>query len=280
MGVGSKRGAVAVVGILLIAIILYAGSGIVYSTVLIASADRTLNTVVSHQNSLSASFNEIDNEVTALNGSANFDAKQAVALVDRSVAGSQLAVQTIDQDDVTLASTERTIDGSRWLTLIAHSSVDRETARLTHARNALAAAHTIATDEVLDGHFWRSLYTALADLDTLNSQSGGDATTVKTALDTLKHDVDQAASQSTAPGLPVDLHNLMTDLQTFVSDYGKQLDAQAAGDDAGVAQYQVSLDADRTKLGAYDIDKIGMEIDAFYKPLIVRFNSEIAAATA
>jgi len=72
----------------------------------------------------------------------------------------------------------------------------------------------------------------------------------------------------------------MVDFQTFVTDYGKQLDAQLAGDDAGVATYQATLQADLTRIGGYNIDQIGTEIDAFYKPLINRFNSEIAAATA
>jgi hypothetical protein len=72
----------------------------------------------------------------------------------------------------------------------------------------------------------------------------------------------------------------MVDLQSFVTDYGKQLDAQLAGDDASVAPYQAGVEADLTKLSAYDIDKIGKEIDAFYKPLVDRFNSQIAAATA
>jgi hypothetical protein len=30
----------------------------------------------------------------------------------------------------------------------------------------------------------------------------------------------------------------------------------------------------------YNVDKIGSDIDAFYRPLIDRFNSEIAAATS
>jgi len=96
----------------------------------------------------------------------------------------------------------------------------------------------------------------------------------------MKSDVDQAAQLSTSPGLPSALHNLMVDFQTFVTDYGKQLDAQLAGDDAGVATYQATLQADLTRIGGYNIDQIGTEIDAFYKPLINRFNSEIAAATA
>jgi len=276
-----KRIELAVLGILIIGIIGYAGTGIVYSGVLAASADRTINTVVSHQNSLNQSFTSINSELSALSASSTFNAQQAITLVDKSVSNSELATRTINQDDASLSSVEKQLAANRWLTAIGHSNVDRESTRLAHARDALAAARTIASDQVLDGRFWHALYTALGDLDTLNKQSGsGDLTSARSTLNTMQTDVTMAVQQSTSPGLPTDLHDLMVDLQSFVSDYGKQLDAQLAGDDAGVAQYEVAIAADLTKLSAYDIDKIGKEIDAFYKPLIDRFNSQIAAATA
>jgi hypothetical protein len=279
--VSRKQIEIAVLGVLIIGIILYAGTGIVYAGALSSSTERTLNMVVSHQNALNTSFNEIDNEVAALGGSGTFDPQQAVGLVDRSVTSSQAAASRINLDDSALASVQGQLDSSRWLTLVGHSTVDREAARVGHARNALAAARMIAADQVLDGHFWHALYTALGELDTLNNQSGsGDLTSAKATLATMQTNVVQAVQQSTAPGLPPDLHSLMADLQTFVSDFGKQLDAQIAGDDAAVAQYQSTLDSDRNKLGTYNVDKIGSDIDAFYRPLIERFNSEIAAATS
>ena len=268
-------------GSLIIGVILYAGAGIVYASALTSNAERTLNTVVSHQNSLNTSFNKIDSEVSALGGSGTFNPQQAVGLVDRSVTSSQVAAVTINRDDSSLASVQGQLDSSRWLTLVGHGTMDRESARVGHARKALAAARTIAADQVADGHFWHALYTALGDLDTLNNQAGsGDYTSAKSTQAKVQAEVTQAVQLSMAPGLPPDLHSLMVDLQTFVSDFGKQLDAQIAGDDAAVAQYQSSLDADRSKLGTYNVDKIGTDIDTFYRPLIDRFNSEIAAATS
>jgi hypothetical protein len=279
--VGRKQIEIAVLGALIIGIILYAGAGIVYAGALTSSAERTLNTVVSHQNSLNTSFNEIDSEASALGGSGTFNPQQAVGLVDKSVTSSQVAALTINRDDSLLSSVQGQLDSSRWLTLAGHSTMDRESARVGHARNALGAARMIAADQVLDGHFWHALYTALGELDTLNNQAGsGDYASAKSTQAKLQTDVAQAVQQSTAPGLPPELHSLMVDLQTFVSDFGKQLDAQTAGDDAAVAQYQSSLDSDRNKLATYNIDKIGSDIDAFYGPMIKRFNSEIAAATS
>ena len=268
-------------GILILGIIGYAGTGIVYSGALVANSERTMNTVVSHQNSLNSSFTSINSQLSALGGDSTFNAQQAITLVDKSVANSELATRTINQDDASLGSVESQLVQNRWLTAIGRGNLDRESARVVHARKALGAARTIASDQVLDGHFWHSLYTALGDLDALNKQSaGGDLTAARSTLTTMQTDAQQAVQESTSPGLPADLHDLMVDLQSFVTDYGKQLDAQLAGDDASVAQYQAGVSADLTKLGAYDIDKIGKEIDAFYKPLIDQFNSEIAAATA
>ena len=270
-----------ILGIVIVGIIGYAGTGIVYAGALVSSAERTLNTVVSHQNSLNTSFNEINGEVAALNGSSSSSVQQAVSLADRSVAHSQLATQTINQDDASLKSTEEQLAASRWLTAVGHSSLDRESGRIGHARNALGAARTIAADGVLDGRFWHSLYSALVDLDLMKNQGdSGDFTSAKNTLATMKSDTDQAAQQSTSPGLPSELHSLLLDLQTFVADYGKQLDAQLANDEAGVAADQANLDSDRNKLATYDIDKIGTEINAFFAPLVERYNLEIAAATA
>lgn len=278
---GRKQIEIAVLGVLIIGVILYAGAGVVYASALSSSSERTLNMVVSHENSLNTSFSEIDSEVGALGGSGTFDPQQAVTLVDRAVTNSQVAASTIDRDDTSLASVQGQLDSSRWLTLVGRTTVDRESARVAHARNALAAARVIAADQVLDGHFWHALYTALGDLDTLNNQAGsGDFASAKATLAMMQTAVAQAVQQSTAPGLPPDLHSLMVDLQTFVADFGKQLDAQIAGDDASVAQYQSSLDSDRNKLSTYNVDKIGSDIDAFYRPLINRFNLEIAAATS
>ena len=274
-----KRIEITVIAILIVGLIGYAGAGIVYSAVRVSSAERTLNTVVSHQNTLNSTFSDINTQLSSLNNSAAFNPQQALVLVDKSVANSELATQTINQDDASLSTAATRLQDKAWLTLVGRGSLDREATRIRHARNALAAARTIASDEGLDGHFWHALYAGLADLTTLNTQSAaGDLTAAKSTLGTMKTDVDQATQLSTSPGLPTELHDLMADLQTFVGDYGKQLGAQLAGDDASVAAYQAAIVADLAKIGKYDIDKIGREIDAFYKPLIDRFNKEIAAA--
>ncbi len=272
---------IAVIAVLILGLLGYAGAGLADSGSRVTSAERTLNTVVSHQNALNATFNDLNTQLSAINSSSTFNAQQAIALVDTAVANYELAIQTIIQDDASLAAAATDLNRRPWLTMVGRSSLDHESSRIAHARNALAAARTVSDDKVLHGRFWHAQYVVLGDLDTLNSQSGaGDFAGAKSTLLTMKTDVDQAVQLSTSPGLPSTLHDLMVDFQTLVTDYGKEVDAQLAGDDAGVATYEAGVQADRTRIRGYNIDQIGAQIDAFYQPLIDRYNSEIAAATA
>ena len=276
-----KRFELAVIGTLIVCIIGYAGVGLVSTGDRVANADRTLNVVVSHQNTLNATFSDINSQLGALTANVTFSPRDAVALVDRSVASSELAGKTINADDASLVAAQRELRSDRWLTMLGSSNLDREANRIAHARNALAAARTIADDKTLEGRFWRSLYGALADLAALNSQStAGDLDAARSTLATMKAAVDQASEQSSAPPLPADLVQLTKDLRAFVNDYGKKLDAQLARDDEGAAASQASVDADLSRIATYSIDSIGTQIDDFYRPMIARFNSEIAAATA
>jgi len=281
IGVPLKRLELAVIGILILGIIGYAGVGIVSAGSRVATADRTLNSVVSHQNTLNATFSDINSQLSALTSNATFNPMDAVALVDKSVASSELASKTINSDDASLTAAQKGLHADRWLTMVGSTNLDREANRIAHARNALAAARTIATDKALEGRFWRSLYSGLADLATLNGQSStGDLAGARTTLATMKTDIDQAAEQSAAPPLPSELGQLTKDLQAFVDDYGKKLDAESGGDDAGAVASQAGVDADLAKIAKYTIDSIGKQIDDFYRPMIARFNLEIAAATA
>jgi hypothetical protein len=275
-----KRIEIGVIAILVIGIIGYAATGFAVAGDRIAGAERTLNTVVSHQNTLNSTFGDINLQLTALSGSASFDSQQALALVDRSVANSELAAKTINEDDASLGATEQRLSDQRWMMLVRSAGLDHASTRVAHARHALAVARMVAADEILHGHFWRALYAGLADLGHLNEQTSvGDLTSARSTLAQMKKDIDDAAGLSSSPGLPADLYALTADLQRFVADYGKQLDAEVAGDEAAAAQ-RADVSADVAKIGAYDIDKIGSEINAFFTPMIDTFNAEMAAATA
>src|SRR5207249_2487674 len=186
-----RRIGIIVIGLLILGMIGYAGASTFYSASRVNAAERTLGSVVSHQNTLNAAFDEINTQLSALNTSAAFDSEQALTLVDRSIGSSRVAMETIDGDDAALRGAADNLRAMPWLSVVRRDSVDREASRIAHARNALAAG-----------------------------------------------------------------------------DY----DAEAAAD--------ASVAADATRIARYDIDKIGGEIDAFYRPMVDRYNSEITAATA
>lgn len=277
-----RRTEITVVGVLIVGVILYGAAGLILSATRVANAERTLNAVVSHQNTLNSTFSDINTQLSQLSSSSAFNPEQAIILVDRSVSNSEAATKTIEEDDASLASASSQLRSTRWLTLVGQGSLDREASRIQHARNALGAARTIAGDELQDGHFWHSLYAGLADMTKLLSESyANNLVDAKTTVGAMKTDIDSAARLSSAPGLPTALHDLMVDMQAFVSDFGKQLDARVAGDDPTAATYQDAINGDLQKIsGGYDFDKIGADIAAFYKPLLERFNREIVAATS
>lgn len=276
-----RRTELTVLGALIAAVIVYAGLGFAISATRVAGAERTLNAVVSHQNTLTSTFNDINTQMSQLNSGSAFNPQESIILVDKSVSNSEIATETIQADDASLASVASQLGSTRWLTVVGQQSLDREATRIQHGRNALGAARTIASDELQDGHFWHSLYSGIYDLTRLDAQIyANDLTSAQTTLGTFQADIDSALKLSTAPGLPADLHDMMADMETFIADYKKQLSAEIAGDAASVAAYQGTINADRQKLSSYDFDKIGAAITAFYRPLIDRFNAELAAATS
>lgn len=272
--------AAVLVVIVLIGIIGYAVDGLAYAATRISSADRTLNTVVSHQNELNATFKDIDTRFSALGTSSTFSPQQARSLVDQFVSSAQAAGKTVEEDDASLASAAAHLSEQPWLTTVSRGNLDKESKRIAHARKALVSARTVAADYVLDGQFMQAFLDTVIDLDSLSKASGsGDLAAAKTTLTAMKAHVDKALQLSTAPGLPAELQSMMVDFQTLVSDFGKLIDAAEANDSAAVSAYFKSVSDDANKLSGYSFDNMSAKINAFYKPLIDAYNLEMAAAT-
>ena len=272
---------IVVVAIVVIGIIGYAVTGFAYASSRVAGANRSLNTVVSHQNSLNTTFKDIDTKFSGLNSSATFDPKAARTLVDQFVASATSAGTSVAQDDASLVTARASLGEQTWLTALTKSMLDKETQRIDHARKGLASAKMIAADYVQDGQFLQSFLDAAGDLDTLGTESANaDLAAAKTTLATMKTHVDKALQLATAPGLPVELHDLMVDFQALAADFGTLLDAAAGGDNNAITTSEQAVEKDATKIGAYDFTKISTEIDAYYRPLVDTFNSEMQKATA
>ncbi len=273
--------AIVIIAIVVIGIISYAVAGFAYTSTRLANADKSLNTVISHQNSLNTTFKDMDTKFNGLSNTASFDPTAAHTLFDQFVALMKAAGTTIDQDDQSLISANDSLNQKSWLTTFTRTSLDKEAARIDHARKGLAIAKTVAGDYVLDGEFIQAFLDAAADLDTLGTQSANaDVASAKLTLTAMRTHVAKALQLSTGPGLPAELHELMVDFGTLVTDFGKLLEAAAAGDNTAVTSAEMRVEADANKIGKYDFTKIGTEIDTFYKPLVDSFNSEMARASA
>jgi hypothetical protein len=283
LSTGLRRTIVAVVAvvIVLIGIIGYAVAGFAYSSNRISGANKSLNTVISHQNSLNTTFKDIDTKFNGLSSGPTFDPKQARTLIDQFVANARSAGDQVDKDDASLVSARAILNEQQWLTVLSRGSLDKEAVRIDHARKALTNAKTVAGDYVLDGQFLQAFMDAAIDLDTLGTQSANaDLPGAKATLTTMRTHVDKALQLSAAPGLPKELHDLMVDFQSLVTDFGKLLDAAAAGDLNAITSAEQSVEKDANKISAYDFNRIGTEINDFYRPLVDTFNAEMAKATA
>ncbi len=269
------------IAVVLIGIIGYAVTGFAYASSRVASMDRTLNTVISHQNTLNTTFKNVDGDFSALSGTTSFNSVQARSVADKFVASATKAGTTVNQDDVSLTTASTSLNDRRWLTLFSQSLLDKEASRVTHARKALADARTIAGDYVLDGQFLQAFLDASSDLESLATEtSNSDLTAASSTVVTMKADVDKALRLSNGPGLPPDLRSLMNDFETLVADFGKLIIAAHANDDSGVNRAAITIQSDADKISAYNYDKISADIDTYYQPLVADFNSQMAAATA
>jgi hypothetical protein len=273
--------AIVVIVIVLAGIIGYAVTGLAYAQTRVGNADKTLNTVISHQNSLNSTFSDLNSKFNSLSSGAAFDPLQERTLFDQFVTSETAAGATDERDDASLASAKASLGEQQWLTVFARANLDQEATRIGHARKALSIAKTAAAGYVQDGHFFQAYFDAQIDFEMFSTQiATADLGGANTTLNTMKTHVDKALQLSTASGLPAELHALIDDFETLVSDFGKLLTAAAASDDAAVIKAENSVQVDANKIGAYNVDNIMTKIGAYYKPMFDQINAEMAKATA
>jgi hypothetical protein len=276
-----RRTEILVISVLMCGIIGYASLGLVFAGTRIAAAEHTVDAVVSHQNTLNATFRSINIQLTALGTRSSFDGPQAIELVESSVANAELASRTVSQDEASLSAADHALHEHPWLTAVSNSAVARATDRIRHARQALEIASSLAADQVQDGRFWQALYSGLADLGELNRErDAGNLGGARDALTRTGAEIDRAAALAPSPGLPPELGALAAALRKLVADYGRQLDAEAADSYDAAAAISVDVSADMAQIAHFDVDGIGAQIDAYFRPRIDSYNREIAAATS
>jgi Tfp pilus assembly protein PilE len=274
---------VAVIVVVILALVAYAGAGYAFANSRIDSARATYNTVVSHENALTEEFNSFNTSastsLTTSTTTANLKSDQASYA--QLVTKSQAAEPVISSDDAALVTAQASLKDNSWLTVISRSELDRVSAKIGHERNALASAKTITSDFVLLGAFYQALLQTLIDLDDVGVKAQAtDISGTVAGIATLKTSIGKAQQLSSAPGVPADLKQFLTDMQTLAADLAKLFTDALAGSDNAVAADAKVATADANKVDTYDFANMGNEVRAFYQPLIDSFNSEVNKANS
>jgi hypothetical protein len=169
--------------------------------------------------------------------------------------------------------------GLAWLTAFSRGSLQDESARLDHARKAVADVQTASNDYTQLGRFLQSYYQALVDLDNLNAAS--DATAFVNAFSALRSDLATALQLAIGvPGLPTQFHDFLSALQAQANDFRQESLAAAAGDQAGVDAAKRALAADIQKADAIDFSGTTAAMHSYYQRIRDDFNSQLDEATA
>jgi hypothetical protein len=261
-------------------IIGYAVAGFAYASTRVTMADRSLNAVVISQNNLNSTFQQIDAQFNTLS-STSFDPKKARSLSDQFVTNWKTASTTVNKDDTSLVVARAHLYDLQWLTVFSRGMLTKEAGRIDHARRGLSSAKTIAADYVKDGEFLQAYFDVFVDLETMQAQgTSGDYAGAKSTVETMKTHADHALELSRAPGLPSQVHDLMADFQVVIADFGNYFQALASKDPDAINNATATTTAHIDKISTYNFDQINVEIRNFYKPLIDKFNSEMAQATA
>lgn len=277
----SRGPLIAIVGVVIIVVVAVLGYGAVgyaYSQGRLNSAKDSYNGVVDHVNKYTDAMNALTTKLTSTNLSTATTAElqQSKTAMTQFVTSSQQAQGQIGTDDATLAKAGDDLQQNSWLTAINKSEMDKATTRIGHLRKALSDAKVVTADYVQLGTFYEAFYDMLIDFDAIGSQSS--ASGLSAAVAKIKTDVTKAISLDKAPGLPPEMDAFLKDVQTTANDFTTLLAAIAAGDQAATDAATAAVQKDATKLDAYDFNKMGDAIDAFYKPMIDDYNSEVDKA--
>ena len=276
-GMGPLIAIILVVILLVVAVVAYAGIGYAYAQGHINSARDTYNSVIEHENTYADTINGMQSaSSTAFNTSSAAAAKaKFVDLVNKS----QTVQTQVVSDDSKLADADSSLKQNSWLTVVSKSSLDKWDTKIGHLRNALGAAKEISGDYVKLGAFYETVIDAFVDLDTFATKAqASDFSGAAASVEKLKTDTAKAITQDKAPGLPAEADTWLKDLQAVANDLSAVISAAISGDESAYNAAAAKVDTDTKKFEADDTNGIDAKTQAFYKPLIDKYNSEIDAA--
>jgi phosphate transport system permease protein len=266
--------AVATAIVAAVALVLYVGGGLVYANATLTGAQDAYSSAADHRQQVSDAVQALSKLLQV----SSTDVKVQKASAADFVKQTQDARDLVLSDDAALADADSSLRQLGWLTVIRKFAIDQEASRIGHVRLALSEARTITADYLELAAFILAKWDVDGDVLALGNVKAGDLQGGEAALTRLKADLEKAIPLDKAPGVLPVADTYLTDLQAVATDLGNVIKAAKAGDQSGADAANKALAADTAKVDKFD--KTNLVSDAFYLPLIGRYELEMARARA
>jgi hypothetical protein len=205
----------------------------------------------------------------------------AKSKADEIVSRSQLLASTVAGDGPALRSAQSNLNDLSWVTVWSRASLQDESARLDHARTAVADVKSAADDYRLLGSFMQTYFQVFVDWDKLAIASqNNDSLGYANALLLMRSDVAISLQQlTTLSYLPSAYRDQLTAVQALVGDLKQEQLARTNGDQAGLAAATKAYDADLQEVNNVDYSGTATAIRSHYQHYRDDFNTEMDKAT-
>lgn len=264
----------AVVGVVALLVMIGAAYGFIgFSSAngKVSAANRAIDATVSHRNAIDSAPSTFDLSAT--------DATSFQNNAARWMQTWKTQATTIASDDQSLATAGSKLRDQQWLTVLRQGSLNSASDRVDHARKAMKAAATIATDRQAEGKFLVAYATVITDTETLvNDEQTGNSVAALAAASRLPNDVAQTITLANDPQFPPELKQYLASIQTVAQDLVDYLNAEAAGDTAKAKAIQTKANADIEAGNQIDVSQVPTKIDTYYQPFIDTYHNELARA--
>jgi hypothetical protein len=275
-GLAIAAGIVALV--LVVGVASYGIGGYKVASDRVSGAAGVINSVDAHRPSINSSFDDVQHMLAS---PTLVSPSVARSMATEMVFRSQILASTVAGYGPTLRDAQLKLNDLSWLTALSRGRLQDESARLDHARNAVADIKNAAEDYRVFGGFLASYFQVFVDLDSLDTASkNNDSAGYAAALFLLQADVATALHLATnLPYLQSAHRDQLTAIQTEITDIKQELFASAHGDQAGAAAARRAIEADVQKANAVDFSSNAVVVLSHYQHYRDDFNAEMDKAT-
>jgi hypothetical protein len=263
--------------VVVIGAVSYGIAGYLIASNRISSAEGVIGVVDSHRPSINSSFDDVQQMLTS---PALVSPSTARSMATEMVSRSQVLASTVAGYGPSLRDAQLNLNELYWLTALSRGRLQDESARIDHARKAVADMRNAAEDYRVLGAFLTAYFQVFVDLDNVDTASkSNDAAAYSVAILVLQSDIATALQLATPPYLSSAHREQLTAIQAEFDDLKKEQLASASGDLAGAAAAQKAFDADVQTANAVDFSRNTVAILTHYQHYRDDFNAEMDKAT-